>query len=72
MNPSLPAGPQPAKLSDAHWFSSDWSHIALPTGVKGTYESLQLATANEVRAPLGNFIACMKYSFTVNLTVVTG
>jgi hypothetical protein len=27
---------------------------------------LLLATANEVRTPLGNFVACMKYSFTVN------
>ena len=72
MNPSLPAGPQLANLSDAHWFSSDWSHIALPTGVNGTDESLQLATANEVRTCLGNFVACMMYTFTVNFNVVTG
>jgi hypothetical protein len=47
-------------------------HIALPTGVNGTLEMLQLAAANEVRTPLENFVACMKYSFTINLNVVTG
>jgi hypothetical protein len=72
MNSSLPAGPQLVSLSDARWFSSDLPHIDLPTGVNGTYERLQLATANEVRTPLGNFVACMKYSFTANLNVITG
>jgi len=72
MNPSFLVGPQLVNLSDAHWVPSDLPHIALPTGVNGTYEMLQLATANEVRTPLGNFVACMKYSFTVNLNVVTG
>jgi hypothetical protein len=52
---SLPAGPQPVNLSDAGGSSSD-SHIDLPTGENGTFEKLQLATANEVRTPLGNFV----------------
>jgi len=71
MPASLPAGPQLVNLSDALWFASDWPHIVLPTGVNGTDEWLQLATANEVRTPLGNFVACMKYRFTVNINVVT-
>lgn len=71
MSPSLPAQPQLVNLSDAQWVSSDWPQIFLPTGVNGTYEWLQLATANEVRTPLGNFVTCMKYRFTVNIDVVT-
>jgi len=47
MPASLPAGPQLVNLSDALWFASDWPHIVLPTGVNGTDEWLQLATANE-------------------------
>jgi len=47
MSPSLPAQPQLVNLSDAQWVSSDWPQIFLPTGVNGTYEWLQLATANE-------------------------
>jgi hypothetical protein len=66
MSALLPTGPQLVNSSDARWFSSDWPHISLPTGVNGTYETLQLATANEVRTPLGNSVACVKYSFRVN------
>jgi hypothetical protein len=50
------AGPRLVSASDAQWFSADWTLITLPTGVNGTNERLQLATANEVTEPMGNLV----------------